>query len=485
MVSLAIGLGLLGIMFGYHWDENRIMDSARESFQTGNPLPGWYVYPSLPHDLATFVQFTKCLSFIYPGFEEPWKQHLMVRGVFIVYSCLGIVFTFLLTKLLTENNLVSLISAAFLAFSWELIYHSRWIAPDTIMMVNMVASVFYATQYYYAQNSKCIICGSIFGGLALASKYTAGLVFFPIWLASWFVDTKNYVTKNKKIKNLLFFSTITSLTFLVLTPGFALEFKKLSQDLFRHVEIYSSGYRVYTLPDYFLSHFKNLIEYFSLSVFSPNLYLSVFISLLLLPGVWMLKWQKAQVNIIWLSFPFTYFIFFCFQDVFLIRNYQCLLPFLATLAALGVFCFTKARLFKDLCLAAVTIVIVFNLYINFKYSLSIFMYSEKRNNKKLIENIKKNKNTQFFVTSEAAEEVDRSNITFPSNVVLSDTLPNNFKGKVIANSRTVPHWPAYQDNFIYEVIGPKEVNFNYYPEWASYRRFLVVTSENYKSLNHN
>lgn len=490
---LVILASLIGIMFGHHWDESRIMDSARESFQTGNPLPGWYVYPSLPHDLATLVQFTKFFSFLYPGFEEPWKQHLMVRGVFILYSCLGIVFTFLLTRLLTKSNLFGLISAAFLAFSWEFGYHIRWIAPDSIMMANVIASVFFAIKHHLTNQFKHLVLACIFGGLALASKYPAGLVFIPLFLSGLLTLSRKEAILQIVLKRILIIGGLTSLIFLITTPGVIFHFKQVVKDLTEHIHIYQNGHYGHTLQNPPFDHLLHLLEYFSLAVFAPNRYLSFFCFLLIIPGFINLKNISKPVNLIWLAFPATYFVFFCFQNVFIVRNYQVLLPFLFVLAGLGFkqIWQNNSRLSKFLWKVAAflfTITLAYNVYFAFAAAFSIVNFDQKGIYAQFQQYMKQNPEKKFYITKNLQKKLEKRNLNYPENAIVSDTFPQNRRFEVATlnpKREDWKHWKAYRHNLSKKVIGQKEINFNYYPNWSGYKKIVILKPKNYFDTNKN
>ena len=48
----AVVVGVRGVDFGYHWDENKILKSVANSIETATLLPGWYNYPSLSYGIA-------------------------------------------------------------------------------------------------------------------------------------------------------------------------------------------------------------------------------------------------------------------------------------------------------------------------------------------------------------------------------------------------------------------------------------------------
>ena len=497
IISLALGFSLLGIMFGYHWDENRIMESARETFLMGNPLPGWYVYPSLPHDLASLVQLTKLFSFLYPGFEEAWKQHLMVRGVFILYSCAGIVFTFLLGRIITSSNIYALMAAALLAFSWEFGYHIRWIAPDSIMMTNVVACVFYCVKYYSSGRNNYFILAGIFGGLATASKYPAGLVALPLLMATYFRIKRAYPYSTVSlliIKRWLTIGAIAALTFLMTTPGFIFYFGQLWQDLYEHINIYQGkqeNSQIYQLQNPPWDHFMVLTEYFSMAAFSKNAVLSFLSSMFIIPGVYRLSKLQFQFIGITFSFALVYFCFFCFQNLMIARNYQVLLPFIFLLATMGVqqvlSCFNVYWLQRSI-IGFFCLVIGFNAFWGFKAGFSIFYYSQPKLYASLKKYIQKNSNEKLYLTKKVKLDYQKAGYNLSENIVQDTSLAQSNASKVVSYTPPKKYnhlWPRYSHDFVEKVIGQHEVNINYYPTWASYKKILILKKANYLKYANN
>ncbi len=493
IICITLTFSLLGIMFGHHWDESKIVESARNSYETGNLLPGWYAYPSLPHDIATLIQASQSLSWIFPGFEEPWKRHLMIRGAFILYSSMGILFTYLLGRILTGTNGYGLIAAAFLAFSWEFGYHIRWIAPDSIMMANVVASVFFAVKYLHRTKPKNILLACCFGGLALGSKYPAGLIFVPLLLTVYFV-AKNNKSGNDFIKKFFkqscFVIGFTTLVFICTTPAFVLDFNTLIEDVLYEMNHYQSGHLGHTLQNVPFDHFYRLIEYFSLAAFASSKYLSLLVFLFVLPGVVHLSKLERKVNWVWLVFPIVYIVFFSFQKVFLVRNYQVILPFLFILATLGFKQILERKVksmkpFKIASIILVALTLGYNICFAYNAGFSILNYSKDQLIPELAAYIKKHPGNTYFLTEPIRKDFKRQRKEIPANVISADSLPKKGTYKVATYNppKAYRHlWEAYHHNYVNKVIGSLEVNFNYYPNWAGYPKILILPREHYDAI---
>jgi hypothetical protein len=278
--------------------------------------------------------------------------------------------------------------------------------------------------------------------------------------------------------------------FLVTTPGFILHFGQVAKDLTEHIHIYQDGHYGHTLQNPPLDHFLHLLEYFSLAVFSPNRYLSFFTFLLIIPGFIYLKHISKQVNLIWLAFPATYFLFFCFQNVFIVRNYQVLLPFLFIFAALGFKHIwehnsTLSRFLWKGTGLLIPLVIAYNIYFAFDAAFSIVNFQQKAIYPKFQQYMKQNPQTKFYMTENLQKQLEKRNLQYPDNALASDTFPENKTLKVATldpEKKDYKHWKSYRHNLVEKVIGQKEVNFNYYPNWASYRRILILPKNNYEEI---
>ncbi|MFM8322029.1 MAG: hypothetical protein ACKOC5_14040, partial [Chloroflexota bacterium] len=139
--------GLLGIDYGYHWDEHRLIGSLADTARSGVPLPVWYNYPSLSYDLSLLGSLSRLgqapgdLLQVYASRRPPRYNAggspptlIRTRVIFLAASLATAIYTAWIAWLLSRRRWVALLAGAIFLSSWEVAYHARWIAPDGLLM---------------------------------------------------------------------------------------------------------------------------------------------------------------------------------------------------------------------------------------------------------------------------------------------------------------------------------------------------------------
>src|SRR5215510_1955670 len=185
-----------GLNFGAHWDEATAKFlSIKDTLQTGVFLQGGkttgatYNYGGLNY-LLTWAGFAPEISHflihdpftleafsaaIQPGlFELPVKMR--VRKLYLLLCALSIVWLYSLTLVLGRSRIEALLAAAILAASWEFAYHSRWIAPDGVMMQFALLSFLCLAMGMTRKTGRWFYFAAVAAGLATGTKYTGALV---------------------------------------------------------------------------------------------------------------------------------------------------------------------------------------------------------------------------------------------------------------------------------------------------------------------
>jgi hypothetical protein len=160
-----------GIDFGFHWDEdfNKI-DSVAYSLQHGfTLLPEQYSYPGvgylltlsaltpeLVHEIADGKRDPEALkSALLPVLKEK-AFRLRLRRIFGFVTALTTLWIYFAVLIWGRSWLEAMGAALFFTFSWEMIYHARWIAPDGILM-QFGALTFFLLSLAWRKNSRLAI----------------------------------------------------------------------------------------------------------------------------------------------------------------------------------------------------------------------------------------------------------------------------------------------------------------------------------------
>src|SRR5262249_13006627 len=147
----------------------------------------------------------------------------------VVLASLSLVWLYCLNLQLGRSRFESFLAAAILGCSWEVAYHSRWIAPDAVMMQFALLSFLCLAVGMQKKGSGWFYLGAISIGLTTGMKYTGAIVllFFLAGVAWTLVQERQSIGRIGKTCLGLIGTTI--LTFVITTPGAVI-------DPFRFVE---------------------------------------------------------------------------------------------------------------------------------------------------------------------------------------------------------------------------------------------------------
>lgn len=333
--------GFAGLDYGYHWDEPKLLESVRVSVYEGTYLPTFYNYPSMAHHLAIIAALPEILRnmdrnhlnqpvFHYHIAAYQLDNHsltLRTRALFLTVSSLAIVWLYLLVLYWRESVWMALFASSVMAFSWEVAYHARWIAPDAILMQFSTLSLLCIVQANRHPASKNWLWASaICAGLATGTKYPAGLLLLPV-LMSVYSLTKS---KSAILKAVFIFA----LTYLLTTPGTVLQPFKFRFDVEFEIWHYSFGHSKHSVNGGLEHLFKN-IEYLATVQLSHVAIIAFLLFLLALIGMVILWRESRRFWLIVFSFPLIYLLYMSLQGAMLIRNLLVILPFIALACAIG------------------------------------------------------------------------------------------------------------------------------------------------------
>jgi len=191
----------IGINFGSHWDEWKILSSVRDSFSTGLFLPNWYNYPSFSYDLAVVAAIVRYLSewgniamCVVQNLETfPGVLGIFIRVTFMLTTLLSAVWVYVVILAWRSCWQEALFGAVLLSSSWEVAYHARWIAPDGIMMQFGMASTAALLMGLRKENASSgwIRLGAFIAGFACGSKYPGGIMLLPVILSEIITKKKS------------------------------------------------------------------------------------------------------------------------------------------------------------------------------------------------------------------------------------------------------------------------------------------------------
>jgi hypothetical protein len=498
LAFLFLYTGWIGLDFGGHWDEFIHYDHVINTLKTGIILPfkcGYnfcYVYPSFTY-LLSLVTTTLSLFFdggvnhvrdtIAAGLSLDGFRHI-TRPVFLLLcSCSGL---WLYLSLSKTDKVAACIAAAIPLLSWEYAYHARWIAPDAVMAQFAALWVMTILRADGAVNTRqWLIYATIAAALATGTKYTAGALFFATIFFAWLVECGGF--RQLKIRKfplkfsaLLF--TVFVATFLIITPGTVLQPLDFFRDVRADVAHYATGHILtYGVQSYDIhggfSYAARLWEYLGLALLSPVPWLSLL--LLAAAPLGFINLQKSgrakSAATLVAVLLFYSFFFSSRTTVFIVRNFLFFLPILAVLTGAGIaWMIRQSRAAQVLAVALLCAAGMANAYTLVTTAQTINPNSDVMLVEELAVYIAKHPNEKFALSASLSRDMGNrhaANLAPADKADIFVYRDNDLVGG--ASPVRLKDYPGTRHN-TFEWIGPREVNYNYYPTWVSGRDRILL-----------
>lgn len=464
-------IGFFSINFGFHTDELRIIESVRTSFKTGIFLPGWYNYPSVSYNLAVvstliyLIEFyikyhgeiTTAQGFLTHKTSEA-EFYLHTRQIFLFITSLTIFWVYGLIYKWRKNWIEAATGSALFAFSWEVTYHARWIAPDAIMMQFGALSMFCLMCAHMSYHPRpWLYCAAISIALTSASKYTGGLLIAPLLI---YILIENRLSLKERVYQLCLSGILFIITYSIASPGTFLEFYRSLSDILFERRHYSTGHDVYTVQPG-LPHFLLIVDYFTRTVFSPFAGISVFIAGCTILGGYAVVIEDRKAAVILLVFPVLFVVYISTYSVMFVRNLLICIPFLVVLATRGLgFLHHKiTRLSaKPLVFLFTWMLIGINMYWTFEAAYNIAHFNENQQIHDVIAFIEANPEQKYWLTEKVSMHIAEVTPVLPSNITNNPQEAT----AVVFFASDVERFQANRHDYLTAWFGTREVNYNYY-----------------------
>jgi len=253
IITIGFIIRFIGINYGlpqpYHPDEKLVMGKASRII-AGDLNPRFFVWPTLYLYLtAFFYKFSYWLLWIlhyFFGFIHPLKKlyllvnsniittyhyYLISRSVSLIFGTITIPVTYLIGKELSSKK-AGLIAALFIALAYYPVLYSHIGIISTTMACLTLLSFYFAVKIYQTGRLKYYFVASIIGGLAIATKYNAAIIIFPLLLAHLFLFLKNGYQLNKNFySKAVIIILFVLIAFFIGCPYSLLDFGKFTKDI--------------------------------------------------------------------------------------------------------------------------------------------------------------------------------------------------------------------------------------------------------------
>jgi hypothetical protein len=498
LAFLFLYTGWIGLDFGGHWDEFIHYDHVINTLKTGIILPfkcGYnfcYVYPSFTY-LLSLVTTTLSLFFdggayhvrdtIAAGLSLDGFRHI-TRPVFLLLCSFSGLWVYL--SLSRTDKIAACIAAAIPLLSWEYAYHARWIAPDAVMAQFAALWVMTILRAEGAANTRqWLIYATIAAAFATGTKYTAGALFFATIFFAWLAECGGF--RQIKIRKFplkfgAFLFVIFVATFLVITPGTILQPLDFFRDVRADIAHYATGHiPAYGVQSYDIhgrfSYFARLWEYLGLALLSPVPWLSLLLLATAPLGfIGLQKNGRAKSAATLLAVLLFYSLFFSSRTtVFIVRNFLFFLPVLAVLIGAGIaWMIRQSRMARILAIALLCGAGATNAYTLVTAARTIHPGSDAMLVDQLAVYIAQHPGEKFALSASLSREMTgrhAANLAPAGNADIFAYRDNDLSAGGLAIQ--LKDYPGTRHN-TFEWIGPREVNYNYYPTWVSGRDRILL-----------
>ena len=493
-----IATGVLGIDFGYHWDEQFQFNLVQQTLKSWLLIPGWYQYPSVSYGL-TLSGLLPHLLIAARVAGSDWHlvmehlqlvaatpaYHLQVRVIFLLVSSLTIVWVFLQPLAAGRRWLEGLAAACLLGFSWEAAYHARWIAPDAVLMQFGALVVLLCTLILRQPERRFwMVAAAAAAGLGTGTKYPGGLLLVPVLIATC---QSHCAKRDLKRTAWIFLQVLLVFTaaYLVSTPGTLLDPIRFSKDILYEMGHYQTGkFDQSVAPG--AAHLGLILTYLARVIFSPYQAIALFLFILILAGIYALIRQRQPDTAVVLVFPALYLAYFCMQSVMAARNLLVTFPFLAVLAARGIF-FVYERLPQRIMRQAWAGLLAVLLLINAAWLFSAAGTIRFRSPQRFLDEFRiyaaQHPGTSYSVSPKIWQGLQTLPTPPPANVVPLDKSETDRVVFYTTEGMQRPgDWPANQPGLAEQTFGSQEVNLDYYPLWAGDDHILVMSYQKARQL---
>ena len=495
-----IKYGFIGIDFGHTHDEHRILGSIIESVKQNLFLPGWYNYPSLTYVVSLLVSFLNVIINVLIDVGIPTNSqdvnelklsvfkfakanhinvHFVIRKVFFIISLLGSLSLYFTARLNNVRIRYAILATLFSLCSFQLFYHSRWIAPDQLLYATNAFWLLAILSYCKTKKIFNLLIASIVCSLVLSAKYQGGILLFVLI----FISLKNRLSFKSWLAVLALYVT----TFILITPACIVEPVKFLSDVFYEIQHYSVNSHGIHKVEKGSAHLLKLIDYIVLKCCSSQPIISLIVMCLSITGSYFIFKENKEIFIILVATPILYVLYFSTQSMMIVRNYLFIFPFLFILAAIGLDRLSKTVSKKYVAIFSSLLII---LNVSFATDLykrsSLSVHSKSKEWKEKIDafvsnnpnlNIAFSKSAKKYVSLDQFSTLEDKDITL--DFLVCDIEEFLQFSRKYASHDSIPNahiLGEYRGQ--YEVLaGPNEMDINHYPNWPGKSRLMSIKGQ--------
>jgi hypothetical protein len=487
------------------------LEEVGRPIETGVFLPRSYNYGSMIFDIGTILLLPRTIPFLIttaresqPYYTQPYQELvpketsaslvafatsndflLRMRAVFLVLTSLTGVWVFIAVRAFKRSGWEAVFASAVILTSWEIAYHARWVAPDTIQMhFTALWLMFFALALNSGTPASLWLrLSAVAAGLASGTKYQGGVLLVPTIIYSLLRFSTTPGAFRKAAKEIMYNATAFAAAFVMSTPGFVLDPLLFWQSL-RHVsQVYATGHFGFTVGavgQHGLLLFMYLTQVLTSHWRVASLVLSAFTCL----GVFILWKERPAATILLLCAPVIHTsVMICYRVMF-VRNYLLLVPFIALFAARGAFRVWNIsypvvwirRGFVS-CL-----ILLFLANVTFlAFAAWTITLHHRPTGADIVKYLKAHPDRRYLLSSTVADAVAEENVALGNT-----TRDSSVAQRYIFYSDEDDLWTKVSSNRpdrYQRVSGPLDVNIDYYASWQGAEKVLDVSIDRAREMH--
>jgi hypothetical protein len=493
-----------GLDYGTHWDEHFLQTLLTDSV---NDLDGWprkYFYGSLytglgylalaPDWIAALPELTREARAVgqYAGRIEPTPEMQAVqralaeriqepaflvrtRALFALAATWGIVALFLAGRWLGGGAFGGVAAAAVLALSWEFNTHARHIAIDAVFVALVATCLALLARFAkpppgHSNPDRFLHAAAAVAGLATGAKFHALLLLLPlagvVWARAGDAGARRSAARVARCV------ALAGAVALLVNPGLLLDTVQVAndwgytaRDYFRASEPVSDPYRALGA----VHHLREATLYVASAALSPRPWLGFALFAVALLGVAAQARREPRLTLALAAFAPVYLLVMAQSGLVIVRNYLPVLPVIAIFVMWGLGALWRGgRAARGLTLALCAVWLGANAWHIAATAATVGRdWSPPSLLRAVREHIQERPGERFllsrrFVAFAAREGVSFDDLANVQSGVLREEfdqfvyLPAEYRGQVPGATRL---------GYFRAVIGPREVNYDYYPDW--------------------
>lgn len=503
-LAIFVGTGLRGLDFGQHWDERHYqIDPMATVIRTGRPLPGYYGYPSLDYWISAGALIPDAIveAARGPGARERLLDRINTHGfllrlrvVYLVICALTVLWIYLLVIGWRNSIPEALLAATTLATSWEVAYHSRWIATDGVLMqFGALTMLLVMSSRRRSSPGPWLLLAAVTAGLGAGTKYPGALLLTPVLIGGWLAWRPRH-RPAVVLAGLAGLAGVAFVTFVASTPALVLRPGDVVDGMVTEIRHYGYGHYGHTVHPG-LGHLLRMGLYLGTALFSWYGPIAMLLGALCLVGTWSLR-KDAPTAALLLSFPAVYVLYFSSQRAMVVRNLLVVAPFLAILAAHGAAALWQrlnaegeavarsraARAAGAALAALLTGAVLVDAAWLWHAATTIRERHSDRFVREALTYVGAHAATTFYLSPRVATHFALIGAHALPNVTAGPDDAEHVMFYAHEGVRHYQDWRANRLRLTERWFGPYEVNFNVYPNWWGDDRIVVMSMAKAKHL---